>query len=139
VDGTFLDAASYYLLPFIYGEGGDIIDASAKKITVNDATALKAVAIAQDLVKSGAAVTDVTKDATPTCRPPSRTAGAMVVNGPWSTADRPEGLGVHQRRQPRHRHGPGRLGQGRRPGRRPQPGVYAVRRTWTPPTCSWRS
>ncbi|MEZ0112998.1 arabinogalactan oligomer/maltooligosaccharide transport system substrate-binding protein [Catenulispora sp. EB89] len=88
VDGTFLNAASYYLLPFIYGEGGDIIDASAKKITVNDATALKAVGIAQDLVKSGAAVTDVTKDGYNNMQTAFKDGKvAMVVNGPWSTAD----------------------------------------------------
>jgi arabinogalactan oligomer / maltooligosaccharide transport system substrate-binding protein len=88
VDGTFLDAASYYLLPFIYGEGGDIIDASAKKITVNDATALKAVGIAQDLIKSGAAVTDVTKDGYSNMQTAFKDGkAAMVINGPWSTSD----------------------------------------------------
>ncbi|MEY9931009.1 arabinogalactan oligomer/maltooligosaccharide transport system substrate-binding protein [Catenulispora sp. GP43] len=88
VDGTFLDAASYYLLPFIYGEGGDIIDASAKKITVNNATTLKAVGIAQDLIKSGAAVTDVTKDGYSNMQTAFKDGKvAMVVNGPWSTSD----------------------------------------------------
>ena len=103
VDGTFLDAASYYLLPFIYGEGGDIIDASAKKITVNDATTLKAVGIAQDLVKSGAAVTDVTKDGYTNMQTAFKDGKvAMVVNGPWSTAEdlkgsafsKPDNLGI---------------------------------------------
>lgn len=87
-DGVFLNAASYFLEPFIYGEGGDIVDASSKKITVNDAKALKAVGIAQDLVKSGAAVTDVTKDGYSNMQTAFKDGKvAMVVNGPWSTAD----------------------------------------------------
>ena len=87
-DGVFLNAASYFLEPFIYGEGGDIIDASSKKITVNDAKALKAVGIAQDLVKSGAAVTDVTKDGYSNMQTAFKDGKvAMVVNGPWSTGD----------------------------------------------------
>jgi arabinogalactan oligomer/maltooligosaccharide transport system substrate-binding protein len=87
-DGVFLNAASYFLEPFIYGEGGDLIDAASKKITVNDAKALKAVGIAQDLVKSGAAVTDVTKDGYSNMQTAFKDGKvAMVINGPWSTAD----------------------------------------------------
>ena len=87
-NGAFLNAAGYFALPFIYGEGGDLVDVSAKKITVNDAKALKGVEIAQDLVKSGAAVTDVTKDGYNNMQTAFKDGKvAMVVNGPWSTAD----------------------------------------------------
>jgi arabinogalactan oligomer/maltooligosaccharide transport system substrate-binding protein len=87
-NGAFLNAAGYFLLPFLYGEGGDLVDVTAKKITVNDAKALKAVGIAQDLVKSGAAVTDVTKDGYNNMQTAFKDGkAAMVVNGPWSTAD----------------------------------------------------
>ena len=55
-DGLFLNAGSYFLLPFIYGEGGDLVDAANKKITVNRRQAVKAIGVAQDLVTSGAAV-----------------------------------------------------------------------------------
>ena len=87
-DGVFLNSGSYFLLPFIYGEGGDLVDVANKKITVNDAKALKGVGVAQDLVKSGAAVTDVTKDAYNNMQTAFKDGKvAMVVNGPWSTAD----------------------------------------------------
>jgi arabinogalactan oligomer/maltooligosaccharide transport system substrate-binding protein len=87
-NGAFINAAGYFALPFIYGEGGDLVDVSAKKITINDAKALKGVNIAQDLVKSGAAVTDVTKDGYNNMQTAFKDGKvAMVVNGPWSTAD----------------------------------------------------
>ncbi len=37
VDGIYINSGGYFLLPFMYGEGGDIVDADAKKITVNSA------------------------------------------------------------------------------------------------------
>ena len=33
--GVYLNPQGYFMLPFIYGEGGDLIDPEAKKITVN--------------------------------------------------------------------------------------------------------
>ncbi len=87
-NGAFLNAAGYFALPFIYGEGGDLVDVNAKKITIDDAKALKAVGIAQDLLKSGAAVTDVTKDGYNNMQTAFKDGKvAMVINGPWSTAD----------------------------------------------------
>lgn len=87
-DGVFLNSASYFLLPFIYGEGGDLVDVANKKITVNDAKALAGVGVAQDLIKSGAAVTDVTKDAYNNMQTAFKDGKvAAVINGPWSTAD----------------------------------------------------
>ena len=86
-DGVFLNSSSYFLLPFIYGEGGDLVDVANKKITINDAKAVKAVGVAQDLIKSGAAVTDVTKDAYNNMQTAFKDGKvAAVINGPWSTA-----------------------------------------------------
>lgn len=87
-DGIFLNSGSYFLLPFIYGEGGDLVDVPARKITVNDAKAAAGVRIAQDLVTSGAARTDVTKDAYANMQTAFKAGNvAMVINGPWSTSD----------------------------------------------------
>ena len=35
VDGIYINAGGYFLLPFIYGEGGDLVDTEAKKILIN--------------------------------------------------------------------------------------------------------
>jgi arabinogalactan oligomer/maltooligosaccharide transport system substrate-binding protein len=87
-NGVFVNAASYFLMPFLYGEGADLVDVAGKKITVNNATAVKAVGIAQDLVSSGAAVTDVTKDGYNNMQTAFKDGKvAAVINGPWSTAD----------------------------------------------------
>jgi arabinogalactan oligomer / maltooligosaccharide transport system substrate-binding protein len=87
-NGVFLNSGSYFFLPFLYGEGGDLVDVANKKITVNDAKAVKAVGVAQDLVSSGAAVTDVTKDAYNNMQTAFKDGKvAAVINGPWSTAD----------------------------------------------------
>ena len=51
MDGLFINAGGYFLLPFIYGEGGDLVDADAKKIVVNSAENVAGIKIAQDLVE----------------------------------------------------------------------------------------
>ncbi|WP_051451834.1 extracellular solute-binding protein [Actinospica robiniae] len=84
----FLDDASYYFLPFLYGEGGDMVDTSAKKVTVDSAAAVKAMGIVQDLISSGAAVTDTSSNAYTNMQNAFKNGtAAMVINGPWSTAD----------------------------------------------------
>lgn len=86
--GLFLDSASYYFLPFLYGEGGDMVDAAAKKVTVNDAAAVKAMGVVQDLISSGAAVTDTSSNAYTNMQTSIKTGkAAMILNGPWATAD----------------------------------------------------
>lgn len=84
----FLDDASYYFLPFLYGEGGDMVDTSAKKVTVDAAAGVKALGIVQDLISSGAAVTDTSSNAYTNMQNAFKNGtAAMVLNGPWSTAD----------------------------------------------------
>ncbi|HEU5332686.1 MAG TPA: extracellular solute-binding protein [Actinocrinis sp.] len=86
--GLFLNSASYFFLPFLYGEGGDMVSASTKKITVNDAAANKAMGVVQDLISSGAAITDTSSNAYTNMQTDFKTGKvAMVLNGPWSTAD----------------------------------------------------
>lgn len=84
----FIDDASYYFLPFLYGEGGDMVDTASKKVTVDSAAAVKAMGIVQDLISSGAAVTDTSSNAYTNMQNAFKNGTtAMVINGPWSTAD----------------------------------------------------
>ncbi|MDI2131658.1 extracellular solute-binding protein [Yinghuangia seranimata] len=86
--GVFMKAQGYYALPLIYGEGGDLVDMNAKKVTVNDDKAVAGVSIGKDLLDSGAAVTDVTKDAYTNMQNLFKDGKvAMLINGPWSVAD----------------------------------------------------
>lgn len=83
-DGVYLNPAGYYLLPFIYGEGGDLIDADAKKITVNSAESVAGVKIAQDLLKAPGFSKPPATDAYPAMMK-DFTDGevAMIIQGPW--------------------------------------------------------
>ena len=40
VDGIYINSGGYFMLPFIYGEGGDLVDTEAKKIVVNSPEAV---------------------------------------------------------------------------------------------------
>ena len=87
-DGAFLNPGGYFMLPFIYGEGGNLLDSNAKKITVNAAPAVAGVTKAQELSKAPgfakAPATDAYK-----AMMDSFTAGnvAMIINGPWEVAN----------------------------------------------------
>lgn len=85
----FLNNDAYYALPFIYGEGGDLVDASAKKIVVNSAQNVKALETAKGLLDGKAATTalDATNSYSNMQAAFSSGEAAMVVNGPWSVAD----------------------------------------------------
>jgi arabinogalactan oligomer/maltooligosaccharide transport system substrate-binding protein len=86
--GSFIKPQGFYTLPFIYGEGGSIVDAQNKKITLNDEKAVAGVSIAKDLVDSGAAITDITKDGYTNMQTAFKEGKvAMVINGPWSVSD----------------------------------------------------
>ncbi|MFI0778910.1 extracellular solute-binding protein [Streptomyces sp. NPDC021212] len=78
---------AYWYLPFLYGEGGDLLDTRAKKVTVDDEPGVKAFAAARDLVASGAAETDAT-DGWDTMQHAIKNGDvAMTVNGPWAIED----------------------------------------------------
>ncbi|BFU45076.1 extracellular solute-binding protein [Krasilnikovia sp. MM14-A1004] len=80
----FINSGGYFLLPFIYGEGGDLVDASAKKITVNSPQAVAGIKIAQDLVKDGTAVKPPANDAYGNMMTLFKEQKvAMIINGPW--------------------------------------------------------
>ncbi|MFI7047758.1 extracellular solute-binding protein [Streptosporangium sandarakinum] len=87
-DGLALNVDAYFLLPFMYGEGGDMLDAPNKKITVNSPANTKAMATVDDLIKSGAAPKPAIQDSyanAMTALKEGKTA--MIYNGPWSLAE----------------------------------------------------
>jgi arabinogalactan oligomer/maltooligosaccharide transport system substrate-binding protein len=78
---------AYWYLPFLYGEGGDLLDTGARKVTVDDAPGVKAFAAARDLVTSGAAETDAT-DGWENMQNAIKSGDvAMTLNGPWAIED----------------------------------------------------
>lgn len=86
-DGLFINAGGYFLLPFIYGEGGDLVDPAGKKIVVNSANNVTGITAAQDLVKSGAAVKPPATDSYGTMMTLFKEGKvAMIINGPWEVA-----------------------------------------------------
>jgi len=83
-DGAFINPAGYFMLPFIYGEGGDLLNAADKKITVNSPDAVAGATLAAAMVKAPGFVKPPATDAY-TAMMSGFTAGnvAMIVNGPW--------------------------------------------------------
>lgn len=87
-DGLYINAGGYFLLPFIYGEGGDLVDAQGKKIVVNSAQNVTGIKVAQDLVKSGAAVKPSANDSYGTMMTLFKEKKvAMIINGPWEVSN----------------------------------------------------
>lgn len=87
VDGIYINSGGYFLLPFMYGEGADLVDADAQSITVNSPEAAAGIQVAQDLVKSGAAVKPVANDPYGTMMTLFKEGKvAMIINGPWEVA-----------------------------------------------------
>ncbi|MFI9810511.1 extracellular solute-binding protein [Saccharothrix variisporea] len=85
----FINNDAYYALPFIYGAGGDLVDADAKKIVVNSAQNVKALETAKGLLDAKAASTALDPANSYNNMQAAFSGGevAMVINGPWSVAD----------------------------------------------------
>ncbi|NUR87635.1 MAG: extracellular solute-binding protein [Nonomuraea sp.] len=87
-DGFGVNVQGYFLLPFLYGEGGDLLDVPAKKVTVDAQPAVAAINRVQDLVKSGAAAKPTIQDSYANVQTAFKDGKvAMIFNGPWSVAD----------------------------------------------------
>ncbi len=86
-EGAYLNPAGYYLLPFIYGEGGDLLDVANKKITVNAAPAVAGVTKAQELLAASGFVKPPATEAY-TAMTDAFNAGnvGMILQGPWEVA-----------------------------------------------------
>ncbi|MEV8345305.1 extracellular solute-binding protein [Streptomyces niveus] len=78
---------AYWFLSFLYGEGGDLVDAKGKTVTVDSPAGVKAMEVVKDLVDSGAAKTDAT-DGWENMQAAFKGGDvAMMINGPWAIAD----------------------------------------------------
>ncbi|MET8327876.1 extracellular solute-binding protein [Streptomyces sp. NPDC005181] len=78
---------AYWFLSFLYGEGGDLVDAATKSVTVDNPEGVKAMKVVKDLVDSGAAKTDAT-DGWENMQSSFKDGKvAMIINGPWAVAD----------------------------------------------------
>lgn len=87
VDGLYINNGGYFLLPFIYGEGGDLLDTEAETIEVGSPESVAGIKTAQDLVKSGAAVKPDANDSYGTMMTLFKEGKVgMIINGPWETA-----------------------------------------------------
>ncbi|NLU70196.1 extracellular solute-binding protein [Streptomyces sp. HNM0574] len=76
----------YWFLPYLYGEGGDLVDAKKKRVTVDDAPGARAFATMKDLVDSGAAVTDSSDGQENGLKAFRDGDVAMIIDGPWDIA-----------------------------------------------------
>jgi len=78
---------AYWFLSFLYGEGGNMVDAAGKTVTIDNPAGVKAMKVVKDLVDSGAAKTDATDgwDNMQTSFKDGKVA--MIINGPWAVAD----------------------------------------------------
>ncbi|MDT0444174.1 extracellular solute-binding protein [Streptomyces johnsoniae] len=83
----------YWFLPFLYGEGGDLVDAEAQQVTVDDAAGVAAFEQMQGLIDSGAAITDTSEGWENMMSSFANGDVAMMINGPWAIADATAALG----------------------------------------------
>jgi len=87
-DGIYINSGGYFLLPFMYGEGGDMVDTEAQEIVVNSDENVAGIETAQDLVTSGAAVKPVANDPYGTMMTLFKEGKVgMIINGPWEVAN----------------------------------------------------
>jgi len=84
VDGLFINPGGYFLLPFMYGEGGDMVDTESQEIVVNSEANVTGINTAAELVESGAAVKPPAADAYAAMMTAFNEGKVgMVINGPW--------------------------------------------------------
>ncbi|MFI1619907.1 extracellular solute-binding protein [Streptomyces lydicus] len=73
----------YWFLPYLYGEGGDMVNARDKVIEIDDGAGVKAFKTIKDLVDSKAAVTDATDGQENQLKALKDGTVAMAIDGPW--------------------------------------------------------
>ncbi|MDB1087864.1 extracellular solute-binding protein [Streptomyces sp. ACA25] len=83
----------YWFLPYIYGEGGDLVDAESETVTIGDPSGVAAFEAVQDLLDSGAAITDTVDGWDNMMGMFADGDVAMMINGPWAINDAREGIG----------------------------------------------
>lgn len=78
---------AYWFLSFLYGEGGNLVDADSRTVTVDNAAGVRAMAVVKDLVDSGTAKTDATDGFENMQAAFKDGEVAMMINGPWAVTD----------------------------------------------------
>ncbi|MEU3710160.1 extracellular solute-binding protein [Streptomyces catenulae] len=73
----------YWFLPYLYGEGGDMVDARDKTVEIDDDAGTRAFATLKRLVDSKAAVTDATDGQENELKALKDGDVAMAIDGPW--------------------------------------------------------
>ncbi|MFI7103635.1 extracellular solute-binding protein [Streptomyces sp. NPDC050161] len=73
----------YWFLPYLYGEGGDMVSAKDKAVRIDDAAGIRAFRTIKKLVDSKAAVTDATDGQENQLKALKDGDVAMAVDGPW--------------------------------------------------------
>ncbi|MFC8454090.1 extracellular solute-binding protein [Kitasatospora sp. NPDC057223] len=89
VDGFAFNPQGYYAMPFLYGEGTDMLDTAAKKITVNSPAAAKGIDTLKALVASpGMAKLDTTSNGYANIMDAFDNGKvAAIIQGPWENAN----------------------------------------------------
>ncbi|OQO89438.1 extracellular solute-binding protein [Saccharomonospora piscinae] len=86
--GVFLNADSYFLLPFVYGEGADYVDTEAERITIDSPEVSAAVETVQELTADGVGTTDTSANKYTNMQDGFKDGSvSMIINGPWSVSD----------------------------------------------------
>lgn len=85
VDGFAFNPASYYAMPFLYGEGTDLVDAAHKKITIDSAGAAKAIDTLKGVIAApGVAKLDTTANGYANIMDAFENGKvASIIQGPW--------------------------------------------------------
>ncbi|MBM9505382.1 extracellular solute-binding protein [Actinacidiphila acididurans] len=87
VTGTYVNPDSYFLFPLLFGEGADLADPAAKKVTINSPQAVAAVTEAKKIYDTSSMKVDFA-NAYDNMQTSFRTGKvAMIVQGPWSVSD----------------------------------------------------
>ncbi|UNO42451.1 extracellular solute-binding protein [Streptomyces sp. MST-110588] len=73
----------YWFLPYLYAQGGDMVDAREKAVKIDDGAGVEAFKTIKDLVDSKVAVTDATDGQENQLKALKDGTVAMAVDGPW--------------------------------------------------------
>lgn len=87
VTGTYVNPDSYFLFPLLFGEGADLADPAAKKVTINSPEAVRAVTEAKKIYDTSSLKVDFAS-AYDNMQTSFKTGKvAMLIQGPWSVGD----------------------------------------------------
>ncbi|MGW7001568.1 extracellular solute-binding protein [Streptomyces sp. NPDC054933] len=85
VDGFAFNPAAYYAMPFLYGEGTDMVDAAGKKITISSAAAAKGIDTLKGVIAApGVSKLDTTANGYANIMDAFDSGKvAAIIQGPW--------------------------------------------------------